>query len=147
MLTWATRHSSPVDVVRTLLRHGALVDHNDGRGTCLQTACFMQNEGLSEIVDVLLRNGADETETESGFFVDEEKRGSSLHILEGCVEREIVPYPVRCSLEEKERVRSVAPPFVVGDAPLARFEGGGGGGGRARRHGQGGEGRPQGWGE
>jgi len=45
-----------------LLRHGASVNAQDGRGrTPLFCACYLKCEGLEAVVDVLLKWGADET--------------------------------------------------------------------------------------
>lgn len=106
-LQWATMQSY-VDIVRTLLRYGFPVNGKNEGWTCLQTAFLVQSEGLSEIVDVLLRNGADETETACIQIGYREKWVTPLQILEGCglsvTLRDYVRKPL-CSPEEKERAR------------------------------------------
>ena len=54
-------------VMRTLIRHGALVNAEyDGAGTLLTYACTGQRNGFWEAIDILLRCGADETILDAG---------------------------------------------------------------------------------
>lgn len=60
-LAWAMSTGN-LKVMRALIRHGALVDVKDnGAGTLLTYACRIQLSGFWEVIDILLRNGADET--------------------------------------------------------------------------------------
>ena len=65
-LAW-TISVGDLDVMRTLVRHGARVDAQDnGAGTLLTYACTAQRNGFWEAIDILLRCGADETIVDGG---------------------------------------------------------------------------------